>query len=134
MPNELGKSNKTTNARDHFANQRTFLAWIRTSLGVMAFGFVVEKFSLFIREISALFGASYSHHTHAFFQGASSIFGIALVAVGALICLLAILQYRTAEKEIENGTYKPSIKLNIFLTSCILSIGILLAAYLIISM
>jgi uncharacterized membrane protein YidH (DUF202 family) len=133
MPNELERPNKTTNARDHFANERTFLAWTRTSLGVMAFGFVVEKFSLFIKEISTLLGSPHSHHTHAFFQGASSIFGITLVAIGALICLLAFLQYRAAEKEIENGTYKPSIKLNIFLTSSLLSIGILLAAYLIIS-
>ena len=35
-------------AGDHLANERTFLAWIRTSIGIMAFGFVVVKFSLFL--------------------------------------------------------------------------------------
>ena len=32
---------------DHAANERTFLAWLRTSIAVIAFGFVVEKFNLF---------------------------------------------------------------------------------------
>jgi len=34
------------------ANERTFLAWIRTSIGIMAFGFVVEKFAFFVRQMS----------------------------------------------------------------------------------
>lgn len=47
---------KQTNASDHLANEQTFLAWIRTSLGVMAFGFVVVKFSLFVKQIAILLG------------------------------------------------------------------------------
>ncbi len=38
------------------ANERTFLAWIRTSIGIMAFGFVVEKFSFFIKKLSLFVG------------------------------------------------------------------------------
>ena len=37
----------------HMANERTFLAWIRTSIGIMAFGFVVGKFTFFIRKIDS---------------------------------------------------------------------------------
>ncbi len=37
---------------DHAANERTFLAWVRTGIAVMAFGFLVEKFDLFL-EIAA---------------------------------------------------------------------------------
>jgi putative membrane protein len=33
---------------DHAANERTFLAWVRTGIAVMAFGFVIEKFNLFV--------------------------------------------------------------------------------------
>lgn len=33
---------------DHAANERTFLAWVRTAIAVMAFGFLVEKFDLFL--------------------------------------------------------------------------------------
>ncbi|HXM85130.1 MAG TPA: DUF202 domain-containing protein, partial [Stellaceae bacterium] len=34
--------------RDHAANERTFLAWVRTSIALMAFGFLIEKFDLFL--------------------------------------------------------------------------------------
>ena len=37
---------------DHAANERTFLAWVRTGIAVIAFGFVVEKFNLFLRTIA----------------------------------------------------------------------------------
>ena len=39
------------NFSDHAANERTFLAWIRTGIAVIAFGFVIEKLNLFIMEI-----------------------------------------------------------------------------------
>ena len=39
---------------DHMANERTFLAWIRTSLGIIAFGFVIERFGLFIRQMGLI--------------------------------------------------------------------------------
>jgi len=37
------------NFGDHSANERTFLAWVRTAIGIMAFGFLVEKFDLFLQ-------------------------------------------------------------------------------------
>jgi len=40
--------------KDHLANERTFLAWLRTSIALMAFGFVVMKFSLFLRHLTLL--------------------------------------------------------------------------------
>ena len=47
---------KPKNLNDHLANERTFLAWLRTGIGVMAFGFVVVKFSLFLKQFSLIFG------------------------------------------------------------------------------
>jgi len=40
------------NFRDHAANERTYLAWIRTAIALMAFGFVIEKFDLFLRYLT----------------------------------------------------------------------------------
>ena len=37
---------------DHAANERTFLAWVRTAIAVMAFGFLIERFDLFLRYIA----------------------------------------------------------------------------------
>jgi putative membrane protein len=37
-----------SNFSDHAANERTFLAWLRTGIAIIAFGFVVEKFNIFL--------------------------------------------------------------------------------------
>ncbi|OYV75664.1 MAG: hypothetical protein B7Z66_11940 [Chromatiales bacterium 21-64-14] len=46
------------NFRGHAANERTYLAWIRTAVALMAFGFVIEKFDLFVRFITRGHGGS----------------------------------------------------------------------------
>lgn len=127
------RSSMSSHARDHMANERTFLAWIRTSIGIMAFGFVVEKFALFIKQIALLLGKTHSQvlpeASHSL-QGYSSIFGVFLVALGVLICLLAFIKYKKVEKQIEGDTYQPSMLLNIMLTLSVLLIGIFLVVYL----
>ena len=67
------KSSTSSHARDHMANERTFLAWIRTSIGIMAFGFVVEKFALFIKQIALLLGKSHSQMSARYFSFSSRI-------------------------------------------------------------
>ena len=127
------ESRISSHARDHMANERTFLAWIRTSIGIMAFGFVVEKFALFIKQIALLLGKSHSQilpDTSHSLQGYSSIFGVFLVALGVLICLLAFIKYKKVEKQIEGDTYQPSILLNVMLTLSVLLIGVFLVVYL----
>ena len=44
--------------RIYFAAERTFLAWIRTGLALMGFGFVVARFGLFLRQVAATQGAN----------------------------------------------------------------------------
>ena len=99
------KSVRVRNRRVHMANERTFLAWIRTSIGIMAFGFVVEKFALFIKQISYVLGKSGLPGTPvpppSF--GYSSIFGIFLVGLGALMGVLAFIRYKKVERQIEIG-------------------------------
>jgi putative membrane protein len=48
-PPDPGRSNRT---RDHLANERTFLAWVRTSLGLIGLGFVLARMGLFLRQIA----------------------------------------------------------------------------------
>lgn len=124
---------KSSHARDHMANERTFLAWIRTSIGIMAFGFVVEKFSLFMKQMDVVFGKSNAQPplglTHPI-QGYSSIFGVFLVALGVVICLLAFIKYKKVEKQIESGSFQSSILLDIMITLSVFLIGIFLVIYL----
>jgi uncharacterized membrane protein YidH (DUF202 family) len=127
---EEKRSVKIRNRRVHMANERTFLSWIRTSIGIMAFGFVVEKFAVFIKEASFFLGK-------AGFQAVpssgkySSIFGIFLVGLGALMGVLAFIRYKKVEKQIDNDTYHPSLILDTLLAISILAIGIFLIIYLI---
>lgn len=121
-----------SHARDHLANERTFLAWIRTSIGIMAFGFVVEKFGLFIKQIAIVLGKSHSSLLAypSPSLGYSSAFGVILVALGVLICLLAFIKYKKIEKQIEEGKYHPSTLLDVMFTLCVILIGVFLVIYL----
>jgi uncharacterized membrane protein YidH (DUF202 family) len=113
--------------RDHMANERTFLAWIRTSIGIMAFGFVIEKFALFLKHLQLFF-----KHPQSLSTGSgtySSLVGIILVALGALMGLLAFIRYKKVEQEINQDTYQPSIILDILITLGLLMLGIFLVFY-----
>jgi uncharacterized membrane protein YidH (DUF202 family) len=130
------ESAKVSSRRVHMANERTFLAWIRTSIGIMAFGFVVEKFALFVKQISFfLEKAGYPNQAHLPPHLTpprwSSIFGILLVGFGALMGVLAFFRYKETEREIDEDTYHPSLLLDILLTLSISAMGIFLIIYLI---
>lgn len=124
---EVNTSPKVRNRRVHMANERTFLAWIRTSIGIMAFGFVVEKFALFVKQLSYFLGKEITPPSH----GYSSIFGIFLVGLGALMGALSFIRYKKVERQIDEDTYQPSLILDILLAISVLSIGIFLVIYLI---
>lgn len=118
---EEQNSAKVFNRRVHMANERTFLAWIRTGIGIMAFGFVVKKFGLFINTVNSL---ASSH-------GYTSVLGIGLVGLGTLMNLLAFLKYKKTQRQINEDTYQPSSVLDLLLTISVLGVGVLLVVYLI---
>src|SRR5450759_1154504 len=128
------KSARVRNRRVHMANERTFLAWIRTSIGIMAFGFVVEKFALFIKQMSLILGKANIENASPPSHGYSAIVGIFLVGVGTLMVLLAFVRYKKVEKQIDTDTYESKSILDMLLFISILAVGIFLVMYLIHSM
>lgn len=128
MMDELKDSDKPVkiNPNDHLANERTFLAWIRTGIAVMGFGFVVVKFSLFIRQLSIALDQDVVLPDN----GSSSIIGILLVCIGAVSVLLAFIRYRSIERKLLSQSYFPSFKLSMILTVSLLVIAVLLIIYL----
>jgi putative membrane protein len=126
---EDSQAAKSRRTRDHLANERTFLAWIRTSIGIMAFGFVVEKFSLFIRHFNFFFAKGLPPAAPHSSTDYPSIFGIALVIMGGSMGVLAFVRYRKVEKEINEESYQPSLLLDILITMGIITIGIFLVFY-----
>ncbi|KAF0202582.1 MAG: hypothetical protein FD170_1756 [Bacteroidetes bacterium] len=116
---------------DHLANERTYLAWIRTSIGIMAFGFVVERFALFMKQMSVILGTTTLETPAPPTSGYSVVVGIFLVGLGILLALLSFLRYKKVEKQINSDTFQPSSLLDLLLTLAILAVGIFLIAYLI---
>jgi uncharacterized membrane protein YidH (DUF202 family) len=125
---------RVRNRRVHMANERTFLSWIRTSIGIMAFGFVVEKFGIFIKQVS-YYITKEAHpgipvgHTPG--TGYSSVLGILLIGLGALMGVLAFIRYRKVECQIETDSYRPSLILDILLALSLFAIGIFLIIYIV---
>lgn len=75
--------------RVFFAAERTLLAWTRTALALMAFGFAIERFALFVAMMHNPQTAA-AHVEH----GPSFWIGVALIALGSLAVVLAVVQYR----------------------------------------
>lgn len=73
-----------TDPRVFFAAERTLLAWTRTGLSMMGFGFVVARFGLFLREMAAAHPEAAAHST-----GFSLWLGVALIALGGVVNVLA---------------------------------------------
>ncbi len=115
--------------RVYFAAERTFLAWIRTGLGLMGVGFAVARFGLFLREMSA-------SETHApLHAGGMSVWsGVALTAAGVLVLVAAVVQHITLTGQLRSGTWRPGrVSRNAVVLSVALAlVGTAMAVYLVV--
>jgi putative membrane protein len=83
-------------ATEFLANERTFLAWVRTGIAVLSLGFLVSRFSLWIRELKGPAApVPFSHP--------SVPAGEAMMAFGALLTVLAAWRYHVVNRQIERG-------------------------------
>ena len=91
--------------RTYFAAERTFLAWIRTGLGLMGVGFAVARFGLFLREMRAseVHGQSLGNVIHG--TGLSVYAGVGLVALGVVVNVVAVLQHVHTVRELRAGAW-----------------------------
>jgi putative membrane protein len=88
---------------DHAANERTYLAWVRTAITVMAFGFLLERFDIFLSYISRAVGRSIPQlHVRA-----SEWLGLLLLVFGALVVLFATLRFQRNRRLITSDTTTP---------------------------
>ncbi|MCF3948072.1 DUF202 domain-containing protein [Acidiphilium sp. AL] len=113
---------------DHAANERTFLAWVRTAIAVMAFGFLVERFDIFLK----IAGKSLGKKVAMSGQVTGSLVGLALIIAGALMVAAAMLRFtrnRTAISAEETHNAEGD-KLDLALAGLIVVLGFGLAVYL----
>src|SRR3984957_19929488 len=84
---------------DYLAAERTLLAWIRTGLALMGFGFVVARFGLFLQQLEIMQRTPMEKS-----YGLSLWFGTALIAVGVIVNLFAGWQHLRLVRELDRGT------------------------------
>jgi len=120
-------SKKVGGPADHLANERTFLAWVRTGIALMGFGFVIVKFALFIRQISSMLDKQITSSG----KGYSAIIGVIMVALGAVMIILSYIRYTKIEAQLNNNQYYPSRWLAAIVTISLLIGAILLILYLV---
>ncbi|MCH5375606.1 MAG: DUF202 domain-containing protein [Planctomycetes bacterium] len=115
--------------RVRFAAERTLLAWMRTGLALMGFGFVVARFGLFLREIAAAGHITVRQHT----TGWSLWIGTGLIALGIAVSLLASWEYSRFLRLAKRGLdYTPRTATLAVAVSVILAIlGMVMAVYLV---
>jgi len=111
---------------NHLSNERTLLSWIRTGVGIMAFGFVVVEFSLFTKDLNLALEIEIRGNHYEY----SSPMGILIVATGALSSLFALLRYHRTKKDINSGNFKHNAVLLNVLVVIIFIVSLLLVAYL----
>jgi putative membrane protein len=80
---------------DHAANERTFLAWVRTGIAVMAFGFVIEKFNVFLLTVAGVSSLDAGRRSQ--FERLSGPLGryegLVLIVIGIVLVLVAATRF-----------------------------------------
>lgn len=112
-------------ATEHLANERTFLAWVRTSIAIMSLGFVVAKFGLWLREL----GATLSPHPIRG-SGLSGPIGMAMIAFGGLLALLAAWRFNAVNRQIDRGKVSVDHGLVALIAVAMTALAVVMVAYL----
>jgi putative membrane protein len=114
---------------DHAANERTFLAWVRTAIAVMAFGFVIERFDLFL-QLAAPQLALRQAAPHG--QMIANMAGLAFIGIGVLMIVIAGFRFRKTARDIEteDAVPSPGERFDLALAVLLVLLGLALFLYL----
>jgi putative membrane protein len=112
-------------ARDHLANERTFLAWVRTAAAIVVFGFAIGRFSIAIRQLTLLQG----HPIHT--AGFSVWMGAISIVAGVALAVAGLVRYHKTRVQLDAGTFEPAGFVVDLVTILMVLVGLALAGYLI---
>jgi putative membrane protein len=120
MPDNLNPNR----ARDHLANERTFLAWLRTGIATIVFGFAIGRFSIALREFMKVQG--YKSVT----PGFTTWLGIISAVGGVLLILAGLNRYTKTRMQLDSNTFEPAGFVIDIVSYLLAFFGLVLAGYL----
>lgn len=116
-------------ATEYLASERTFLAWIRTCIAVISLGFVVAKFSIWLRELALRIDPQMKIHS----TGMSLPVGIAMMALGSILALLSAWHYHATNLAIERGDVGANRPLVVTVAAGVALLGTTMIAYMLLT-
>ncbi len=116
-------------AGEYLANERTFLAWVRTSIAVISMGFVVTKFSVWLHELALRLNAPETPRR----VGASLPIGITLMALGGVLVALAARRYWVVNRSIVSGRVTADHGLVIMVTVLVVLLALAMIVYMLLT-
>jgi putative membrane protein len=121
----VAENANSNRARDHLANERTFLAWVRTGAAIVVFGFAIGRFSIAMRQLVALQG----HPVRT--AGISVWMGSFTIVAGVMLVVAGLVRYRKTRAQLDAGTFEPAGFVLDLVTFLTVLFGLALAGYLI---
>lgn len=143
-------------SQESMANERTFLAWVRTCIALIGLGFIIAKFGLFVEEFNLVFLNSFGGNgvgagvvrggggggvelgktpinvSSAYLtDNTSYIIGIVIIVLSIVLILFALNNYYTTSKELKNGFYTPKHKIMFITTTLFIATSSVIVIYLI---
>jgi putative membrane protein len=112
-------------ARDHLANERTFLAWVRTSVAIVVFGFAIGRFAIALRQLTEFQG----HPSKT--TGVSVWLGMSAILAGVVMVVAGLARYRRTRAQLDQGKFEPAGFIVDLVTILTALFGLALAGYLI---
>ncbi len=114
--------------RVYLAAERTFLAWIRTSISLMGFGFLIARFALFLRAYGLSNGGAAPTH-----PGLSNAVGVGMVGVGIAVAVLAAVRHRAYIDALKKGVGNPPLDVgkSLIVAAVLALVGLAIAIHLV---
>jgi putative membrane protein len=111
------------------ANERTFLAWVRTSIAVMSLGFVIARFSIWFREVATRVNPQTPVHG----SGLSAPLGECMIGAGAMITVFAAWRYHVINRSIRRGQIQADPLMVAVITAIVVLAAMAVIAYMLVS-